>query len=268
AIRRSLEEVNQARDQRDQACVDLRQSTQVAFNDSRRLTEQLMSLEQHRRASDKVRVAYSEQFNIGQRTLLDVLDAENEFFQASRAYINAQIDLKLARARTLAAMGQLLPALDIVRNGISLLDNVDIEQLRVDAAAACPTDAPVALGRADLISEVVPISSDALFALNSSELNSSAIGRLDELLQKIRTTPKVVEVRIEGHTDNSGSDAINLPLSKARANRVKDYLVLNGLELTNIQVEGYGASRPVADNNTEAGRATNRRVEVVVIRRP
>jgi adhesin transport system outer membrane protein len=268
AVRRSLEEVNLAKDQRDQACTDLRLNTQVAYNDAQRINEQLTSLQQHRLSSDKVRAAYSEQFNIGQRTLLDLLDAENEFFQASRAYTNAHIDVKLARARTLASMGQLLPALNIVRSGISLLDNVDIEQLRVDAAAACPTDAPVALGRADLISEVVPISSDALFALNSSELNSSAIGRLDELLQKIRTTPKVVEVRIEGHTDNSGSDAINLPLSKARANRVKDYLVLNGLELTNIQVEGYGASRPVADNNTEAGRATNRRVEVVVIRRP
>jgi adhesin transport system outer membrane protein len=268
AVRRSLEEVNLAKDQRDQACTDLRLNTQVAYNDAQRISEQLASLQQHRISSDKVRVAYSEQFNIGQRTLLDVLDAENEFFQASRAYINAQIDLKLARARTLAAMGQLLPALDIVRNGISLLDNVDIEQLRVDAAAACPTDAPVALSRADLISDVLPISSDALFAFNSSELTPGAIERLDQLLETIRATPKVVEVRIEGHTDNVGSDAINLPLSKARANRVKDYLVLNGLELTNIRVEGYGSSRPVADNNTEAGRAANRRVEVVVTRRP
>lgn len=268
AVRRSLEEVNLAKDQRDQACTDLRLNTQVAYNDAQRISEQLASLQQHRISSDKVRVAYSEQFNIGQRTLLDVLDAENEFFQASRAYINAQIDLKLARARTLAAMGQLLPALDIVRNGISLLDNVGIEQLRVDAAAACPTDAPVALSRADLISDVLPISSDALFAFNSSELTPGAIERLDQLLETIRATPKVVEVRIEGHTDNVGSDAINLPLSKARANRVKDYLVLNGLELTNIRVEGYGSSRPVADNNTEAGRAANRRVEVVVTRRP
>src|SRR5690606_891428 len=126
AIRRSLEEVNQARDQRDQACVDLRQSTQVAYNDSRRIGEQLLSLEQHRRSSDKVRIAYSEQFNIGQRTLLDVLDAENEFFQASRAHVSAMSELTIARARTLAAMGRLLPALGIVREGLDLLDNVNI----------------------------------------------------------------------------------------------------------------------------------------------
>src|SRR5690606_17761685 len=266
AIRRSLEEVNQARDQRDQACVDLRQSTQVAFNDSRRLTEQLMSLEQHRRASDKVRIAYSEQFNIGQRTLLDVLDAENEFFQASRAHVSALSELTIARARTLSAMGKLLPALDIVREGLSLLDDANVEQLRVDAASACPADAPLALTRDDLISDVTPISSDALFAVNSSELSPGADGSLDQLLQKIKATPNVVEIRVEAHTDSSGSDAINLPLSNARAKRVRDYLVLNGLEMVYIQAQGYGSSRPLADNNTEAGRNVNRRVEVRVTR--
>lgn len=266
AVRRSLEEVNQAKDQRDQACVDLRQSTQVAYNDSRRIGEQLLSLEQHRRSSDKVRIAYSEQFNIGQRTLLDVLDAENEFFQASRAHISAVSELTIARARTLAAMGKLLPALGIVREGLDLLDNVNIEQLRVDAASACPADAPVALTRADLISEVTPISSDALFAVNSSELSPGAAANLDQLLQKIKATANVVEIRVEGHTDSSGSDAINLPLSKARAQKVRDYLVLNGLEMINIQTDGYGSAKPVADNNTEAGRAANRRVDVNVTR--
>lgn len=268
AIRRSLEEVNLAKDQRDQACVDLRQTTQVAYNDAFRINEQLISLEQHRRSSDKVRIAYSEQFNIGQRTLLDVLDAENEFFQASRAYISAASELTVARARTLAAMGKLLPALTIVRDGLKLLSDTEIEQLRVDAASACPTYAPTALTRTDLISEVTPISSDALFSLNSSELTSGSTRNLDQLLQKIKDTPKVVEIRVEGHTDSSGSDAVNLPLSKARAQRVRDYLVLNGLELMNIRVDGFGSSRPVADNGTETGRATNRRVEVTVTRQP
>lgn len=268
AVRRSLEDLNQAKDLRDQACVDLRQTTQVAYNDAYRTAERLISLEQHRLSSDKVRTAYSEQFNIGQRTLLDVLDAENEFFQASRSHVSALGDLTIARARTLAAMGKLLPALSIVRDGLSLLDNANVEQLRVDAATACPSDAPVALTRSDLITDVTPISSDALFALNSSVLTLGATGKLDELLKKIKNTPKVVEIRVEGHTDNSGNDAINLPLSKARAQSVRDYLVLNGLEMANIQVAGFGASRPVADNTTESGRAANRRVEVSVTSQP
>jgi len=266
AVRRSLEEVNQAKDLRDQVCVDLRQTTQVAYNDSQRIREQQISLAQHRLSSDKVRHAYSEQFNIGQRTLLDLLDAENEFFQASRAAINASSDLTIANARTLAAMGKLLPALSIVRDGLNLLDNVDIAQLQVDAATACPAEAPTALRRDDLVSVVIPVSGDALFAVNSSELNSTASASLNQLLAQIQDTANVVEIRIAGHTDSSGSDQINLPLSKARAQRVRDYLVLNGLELSNIVAEGFGSSRPVADNNTESGRAANRRVDVTITR--
>lgn len=268
AIRRSLAEVNLAKDQRDQACLDLRQTTQIAYNDTQRIHEKLVSLEQHRLASDKVRVAYGEQFNIGQRTLLDVLDAENEFFQASRAHVSAASELTVARARTLAAMGNLLPALGIGRQGLSLIAEVGIEKLRVDAASACPAYAPQALTRDDLISDVTPLSSDALFAHNSSALTAASMHRLDQLLQTIKATPKVVEVRIEGHTDNTGNDAVNLPLSKARAQSVRDYLVLNGLEMVNIKVDGFGSSRPVADNQTEAGRSANRRVEVIVTRQP
>lgn len=265
AVRRSLEEVNQARDVRDQVCVDLRQTTQVAFNDVRRIGEQQASLEQHRLASDKVRSAYTEQFNIGQRTLLDLLDAENEYYQASRAAVNAAADRTIAEARTLAAMGKLLPTLTIVREGLDLLEGAGVAGLQVDAASACPTDAPAALGRDDLISTTVPVSSDALFAVNSSELNMLATASLDRLLQQIRETPNLVEVRVSGHTDNTGSDLINRPLSQARASRVRDYLVLNGLENTPMQVEGFGSTRPVADNATEAGRAANRRVEITVV---
>ena len=64
AVRRALEEVNEAKDQRDKACVDLRQTTQIAYNDSLRIKEQLKSLDQHRRSSDKVRTAYGEQFKL------------------------------------------------------------------------------------------------------------------------------------------------------------------------------------------------------------
>jgi adhesin transport system outer membrane protein len=85
-------------------------------------------------------------------------------------------------------------------------------------------------------------------------------------LDTIKNTPKLVGVRVEGHTDNTGSDQINMPLSRARAQRVSDYLVLHGMEMVNIAVAGYGSNRPIADNATEAGRAANRRVEVTVTR--
>jgi adhesin transport system outer membrane protein len=267
AVRRSLELVNQAKDQRDQACIDLRQDTQIAYNDSQRLREQLSALAQHRLSSDKVRTAYAEQFNIGQRTLLDVLDAENEYFQASRALIIAEVDLELAYARSLAAMGSLLPALGIVREGLGILHDTRVEDSLNISESACPTQAPVAMSRDDLISQLTPLSGDALFDSGSSELKRTAAETLDKLIASIKETPGVVQISIAGHTDSRGADALNISLSKARAQRVRDYFVLNGLETIVMSVEGYGSTRPVADNETEAGRAANRRVDVTVTRK-
>ena len=68
------------------------------------------------------------------------------------------------------------------------------------------------------------------------------------------------------NTDNTGTDTLNIPLSKARAQRVRDYFVLNGLETVPMTVDGFGATRPTADNSTEAGKAANRRVDVTVTR--
>lgn len=267
AVRRSLELVNEAKDLRDKACVDLRQTTQIAFNDSQRISEQLVSMEQHRRSSDKVRIAYGEQFKIGQRSLLDLLDAENEYFQAGRSYITAQSDLNIAHARTLSAMGKLLPALKITRDALSPTKDADVnDTVKVDPDSACPTEVEPGLSRKDLISEVTRLNGDDLFSAGSSALNANAPRSLDKLVEQIKATPNVVQIKIEGHTDNAVSDMINVPLSKARAEHISNYLVLNGVDNISIDTEGYGASRPAADNANEMGRVANRRMEVTVIR--
>jgi len=267
AVRRALEEVNQAKDLRDKACVDLRQTTQIAYNDSHRIKEQLKSLDQHRRSSDKVRTAYSEQFKIGQRSLLDLLDAENEYFQANRAFTSAEADLNIAHARVLSTMGTLLPTLKITRESLVQVKGVKIkDDIKIDGTNACPTDVAEGYSRKDLISEMVRLSGDALFDVSSSVLTPNAAQKLDVLIQQIKNTPKVVQIKIEGHTDNTGTDMINIPLSKARAESVKNYFILNGLDQIDFQTEGYGATRAVGDNNSETGRVTNRRVEVTVTR--
>jgi outer membrane protein, adhesin transport system len=268
SVRRSLEQVNRAKDLRDKACIDLRQTTQIAYNDAHRIAEQLTSLDQHRRASDKVRTAYTEQFNIGQRTLLDLLDAENEYFEASRSYAKAEADLEIAHARSLAAMGSLLPAVGVMREGVGVLQEAKVKDKDLKITdSACPDIAPDALDRNTLISELTPLAADALFDTNSSKLKPSSTSRLDALIAGIKATDQVVAIDIIGHTDSTGSDAINIPLSKARAESVRDYLVLNGLESIPMTVDGKGATVPVADNTTEAGKMANRRVDIVVSRR-
>ncbi|MFH1660522.1 MAG: OmpA family protein [Pseudomonadota bacterium] len=75
---------------------------------------------------------------------------------------------------------------------------------------------------------------------------------------------RVTTVKIIGHTDSSGSDAINGPLSVDRANATRSYLVDRGVAMNRISIDGRGSHEPVADNNSAAGRAMNRRVEIFV----
>ena len=117
-VDQATEQYNAARDQRDKACRDLRQTAAIAFNDVRKLVEQKTYLDQHRLSVEKARDAYRKQFDIGQRSLLDLLDTENELFQARRAEVNADLDLATAYARVHGGAGNLLPTL-----GLSAVDN-------------------------------------------------------------------------------------------------------------------------------------------------
>jgi outer membrane protein OmpA-like peptidoglycan-associated protein len=129
------------------------------------------------------------------------------------------------------------------------------EELRRDMAGA----------RVERVGEGIKITFDSgiLFAKNSSTLTSEAqenINTLANTLKKYGDT----NVLIEGHTDNTGTDAINEPLSVRRAQAVANYAMNQGVESSRFEVKGYGSTQPVADNATEDGRRQNRRVEVAI----
>jgi outer membrane protein OmpA-like peptidoglycan-associated protein len=105
----------------------------------------------------------------------------------------------------------------------------------------------------------VNVPSDVSFATGRSDLNPSLRPVLDQFAQGLDNG---VLVRIVGHTDSTGSDAINDPLSLDRARTVRDYLADRGVPAARMQIEGRGARQPVADNTSDAGRAKNRRVEI------
>jgi outer membrane protein, adhesin transport system len=115
-VRQQTSLLNQSLDLRDKACRDTRQTTAIAYNDTRKLTEQLTYLERNTLAIEKARDAYRQQFDIGQRSLLDLLNAENEVYTARRAYANAEHDLSFAYARTHAAMNQLMTRIGLARS--------------------------------------------------------------------------------------------------------------------------------------------------------
>ncbi|QNP57835.1 TolC family outer membrane protein [Paenacidovorax monticola] len=112
---KAVETHSQALDLQEKVCRDVRQNIVSAFNDAQRLQEQMGFLAQHQLSTEKSREAYRQQYDIGQRTLLDLLDTQNEYFQASRAYINGRFDRVLAQGRALAAMGQLMASLGVSR---------------------------------------------------------------------------------------------------------------------------------------------------------
>ncbi|MFD2190937.1 TolC family outer membrane protein [Pistricoccus aurantiacus] len=138
SFRAASDRVEQAVSLRRKACVDLRQTTQIAYNDTRRLREQLAYLNNHRQSTDRVRGAYRQQFDIGQRSLLDLLDIENEYFEASRVHVNARYNVSLADARTLAAMGRLLQVLDLRRDDLPTLAELGSDGVEIDPETVCP----------------------------------------------------------------------------------------------------------------------------------
>jgi outer membrane protein OmpA-like peptidoglycan-associated protein len=122
--------------------------------------------------------------------------------------------------------------------GVSVSQTAD-NQLRLDI----PSDISFDSGRYDIKAGLRPI--------------------LDRFATTLQQNPAST-VRIIGHTDSTGSDAVNGPLSVNRASATRDYLVTRGVAMNRISIDGRGSREPVADNNSPASRAMNRRVEIYV----
>ena len=292
-VRAAGENLNAAFDLRDKTCRDIRQETRIAQNDIKKLGEQIKYLDQHQLSTEKSRDAYRQQFDIGQRTLLDLLDTENELFEAKRALVKAEVDYQLAQVRVLTQTHQLLPALKLAPLPASLaaddLGGAEADDARIacgagagatimldkDAAmAARPAAAKSAdwqnamkgtgvevKREGDTVRLLVP--SNVTFEFNRADIRPEFMPVLDKVASSLAQYPDSM-VKVEGHTDSIGTAAYNQKLSEKRAQNVRNYLVTHGVAADRLQAKGYGLTKPIADNATDAGRAKNRRVEVVI----
>lgn len=109
----------------------------------------------------------------------------------------------------------------------------------------------------------VTFDNGILFATNKSELSPASREALAKFAASLKNSPDT-DVTIYGHTDNTGTRAVNERVSKERADAVSNYLVSQGVSRSRITTEGLAFDQPVADNSTAAGRAQNRRVEVYI----
>lgn len=104
------------------------------------------------------------------------------------------------------------------------------------------------------------------FATDREEILPESASLLEEIAEYIKAHPEWLEILIEGHADVRADDAYNLALSQRRANSVLNRLLLRGVEPGRLRAQGFGKSRPIADNSTEDGMALNRRVEFTILK--
>jgi outer membrane protein OmpA-like peptidoglycan-associated protein len=110
----------------------------------------------------------------------------------------------------------------------------------------------------------ITFESGILFATNSSTLNNVSKASLTKFAESLKTNPDT-NVEIFGHTDITGSDVLNIPLSQQRAASVQSYLIAQGVGSSRLLSFGKGSAEPVASNDTPAGRSQNRRVEIYIL---
>ena len=169
---------------------------------------------------------------------------------AGLAYSNADKD-KMGQAAAIGA---------VVGGGAGLLLDKKEKRLKQELAG---TGVDVNRNPDGSINMVMP---SVTFASNSAMIQPQFQAALNDVARVLREdgTANQLAIVVHGHTDNTGSDAINNPLSQNRANSVKNYLSSQGIASSRITARGYGSTSPVADNSTAAGREQNRRVEITV----
>lgn len=116
--------------------------------------------------------------------------------------------------------------------------------------------------------ERIEIKEQVFFATNKAKIQRASFKLLATVAKALVLHPEIRLVRVEGHTDAVGGRPQNLSLSKARAASIRKHLIeVNGIEAERLEADGFGRDRPLADNDTPAGRALNRRVEFVIVTR-
>ncbi|MFP5430854.1 MAG: TolC family outer membrane protein [Gammaproteobacteria bacterium] len=271
-VRQYNEKLYESYDVRDKVCRDLRQTTRIAWNDTQKLQDQLQFQDQHQLATAKARDAYRKQFDIGQRTLLDLLDSENELYDARRTYLMSEADLEIAHARVLAPTGHLLAALNLKSLGSDALGGDDDGlgdddrvycKMEVPQKVAKPADRPVTPLPKRRRLESFTLKADTLFAFDKADLSVRGKESLDGLVDGLmaHAAHKDRTINVHGYTDRLGSDSYNQRLSERRAQTVRDYLVGKGLPFDQVTAQGHGEADPVTGSTCVGETASKALIE-------
>ena len=132
----------------------------------------------------------------------------------------------------------------------------------VEDEDGCPDEALVVIKQTS-----IDILERVYFDVNKATLKPESYTVLDAVATVLSSYPNLSLIEIQGHTDSDGSNSFNLRLSQQRAESVRDYLVSRGVDIGRLLPRGYGEERPIVENDTDEGKATNRRVEFIILER-
>ena len=155
-----------------------------------------------------------------------------------------------------------------IASGCATAHLVEKEPVQISAADTTEKKpVPKTPKRVEVKDDRIDVSETIQFEFSSSRISADSHGVLDELADAIKAHAEIRKLRVEGHTDNSGDAPHNLRLSKKRAAAVVKYLVGKGVDASRLVAAGFGQTKPIAKNDTEEGRAQNRRVAFVIMDR-
>lgn len=248
--------------------------------------------------------SYAQEYQLGRRSIVDLLNAELEYNDARKQLENAKSDVLFARFRILEAIGLLNYALntnleekidaDVPENvtmSFRAFETVDLfgeNENNIDIYNICKgAYKPLVIKEPEPIPVVIPVSSDDIaidrvveymkeskpvimdsltFESQSAILSEGGKKYLGTIAKDLIKNNEYI-LEISGHTDSIGTDTYNQRLSEQRANSAKKALIQAGVNPDTVVVIGEGELKPIADNNTSEGRALNRRIEMKMIMR-
>jgi outer membrane protein OmpA-like peptidoglycan-associated protein len=184
---------------------------------------------------------------------------------ASKKYVKTETGTVESR------VGERMDGLETqVEENQTRISNQDSEIAEVSKTAQDALDRAIAAGQlaeGRFVFETVMTDEQVRFGTNQAEVSSEAKVALDAFAELIRSEDASVFIEIQGHTDSQGNEAYNLDLGRRRADSVRRYLnAAHAFPLHRMSVISYGASEPIANNESAEGRGQNRRVALVVLR--
>ena len=239
--------------------ISIQKETEAATQAANEASARRVSNAQARASEAEMKAAEEARLRATAQAEAAAADAKKREAEAAMASAkNAQRDAEAAKAAAIAEQEKLAAAKASAESGR--------EQAEKDAQALrgrLKDQLNLILMTRDTARGLIVNMSDVLFDTGQATLKPGAKEKLAKVSGILLAYP-TLHLTVEGHTDSVGGDDYNQKLSEKRADSVREYLVSNGIATANIEAHGYGKDRPVATNDTAAGRQQNRRVEMVV----